>query len=273
MTLLAIGASVTVPLADSGTIFIASNGGFASVVVTPTVGAQQTISIGPIADRRVIGPFAEGGSAVVTNLSCNALDYYAQSQIDRATVGPLSGVTSLVVSNSTAPTSAYVYNTLTDASNYERGIFDWTTTANVLTIGTVNAGTGIAREMRIRIGNFDYLRFGASSFSSAGNGTIDAGTATQGWKRFYVDYTNTATIGAVTINKAAGRVNIAAAATSVVVTNSFCTANAKVFCNIQTADTTAKTAQATSAAGSFTITLNAAATAQVAIDFFIVNSD
>jgi hypothetical protein len=40
-----------------------------------------------------------------------------------------------------------VYNTFTDASNYERGVFDWTTTANVLTIGPQNAGTGTARSI------------------------------------------------------------------------------------------------------------------------------
>jgi hypothetical protein len=38
-----------------------------------------------------------------------------------------------------------VYNTYTDASNYERGVFDWKTTANTLTIGVQRAGTGVAR--------------------------------------------------------------------------------------------------------------------------------
>jgi hypothetical protein len=38
-----------------------------------------------------------------------------------------------------------VYNTYTDASNYERGVFDWTTNANVLTIGAQQSGTGTAR--------------------------------------------------------------------------------------------------------------------------------
>jgi hypothetical protein len=38
-----------------------------------------------------------------------------------------------------------VYNTFTDASNYERGAFEWL--ANVLTIGTENAGTGSVRSV------------------------------------------------------------------------------------------------------------------------------
>src|SRR5215831_7066782 len=35
--------------------------------------------------------------------------------------------------NSTSAQCLRVYNTYTDASNYERGVFDWTTTANTLT--------------------------------------------------------------------------------------------------------------------------------------------
>lgn len=53
--------------------------------------------------------------------------------------------------NSTTAQAFRVYNTWTDASNYERGVFDWTTTANVLSIGVQAAGTGTVRE--IRIGN------------------------------------------------------------------------------------------------------------------------
>src|SRR5262245_35090365 len=42
-----------------------------------------------------------------------------------------------------------VYNTYTDGSNYERGVFDWTTAANVLTIGSQSAGTGTARNVAL----------------------------------------------------------------------------------------------------------------------------
>jgi hypothetical protein len=105
------------------------------------------------------------------------------------------------------------------------------------------------------------------------NASGSLGAASDGWTKLYIDYTNTATVGAVTINKAAGRVNIAAAGTTVTVTNSLCTANAHIFCNVANNDTTASSAHATAAAGSFTITLNTAATAQIAVDFFIVSAD
>jgi hypothetical protein len=50
--------------------------------------------------------------------------------------------------NGTAAQTFRAYNTYTDASNYERGVFDWTTTANTLTIGTEKAGTGTVRNLQ-----------------------------------------------------------------------------------------------------------------------------
>lgn len=51
--------------------------------------------------------------------------------------------------NSTNPQAFRVYNTYTDASNYERGFVRWNT--NVLQIGTEAAGTGTARTTRLGI--------------------------------------------------------------------------------------------------------------------------
>ena len=46
-----------------------------------------------------------------------------------------------------------VYNTYTDSSNYERGVLDWLTSANVLRIGTEAAGTGALRNLALVGGN------------------------------------------------------------------------------------------------------------------------
>jgi hypothetical protein len=54
--------------------------------------------------------------------------------------------------NGTNAQTFRVYNTYTDASNYERGVFDWTTTANTLTLGTDKLGTGSDRGINITIG-------------------------------------------------------------------------------------------------------------------------
>jgi hypothetical protein len=85
--------------------------------------------------------------------------------------------------------------------------------------------------------------------------------------------TNTAagTTGAQTINKASGTVNFAAAATSLVVTNNLCTTSSIVFAVIRTNDATAWIENVVPAAGSFTINLGTAATAETSVGFFIIN--
>lgn len=86
------------------------------------------------------------------------------------------------------------------------------------------------------------------------------------------DFTNTATVGAVTINKSAGRAIVGAGASSVVVTNSLVTTDSQVFCTIAVNDATATIKNCVAGAGSFTITLTAAATANSPVNFLVLNS-
>ena len=79
------------------------------------------------------------------------------------------------------------------------------------------------------------------------------------------------TPGNATANTSSGRCSIAAAGTTVTITNSICTANSKVFATIATNDATALLKNVVPAAGSFIITLNAATTAQTSIDWMVVN--
>lgn len=80
------------------------------------------------------------------------------------------------------------------------------------------------------------------------------------------------TTGAQTINKAVGTVNFAAAATSIVVTNSLVSTTSIIFTTIRTADTTCTSVASTvPAAGSFTITLNAACAAETSVGFMVTN--
>ena len=80
------------------------------------------------------------------------------------------------------------------------------------------------------------------------------------------------TTGNQTINKLTGTVNIAAAGTSVTVTNALVTTSSIVFAVIRTNDTTAVIKNVVPSSGSFVITLNAAATAEVSIGFIVFNS-
>ncbi len=79
------------------------------------------------------------------------------------------------------------------------------------------------------------------------------------------------TTGAQTINKPAGTVNFAAAATTLVVTNSLVTTSSTIYCSVRTNDTTAFIKNVIPAAGSFTIRLEAAATAETSVGFFVIN--
>jgi hypothetical protein len=77
-------------------------------------------------------------------------------------------------SNGVNAQSFNIYNTTdTDGAtptNFERGVFDWTSTANVLTIGTQAGGTGTARNFQFVQGGFVIADYGitvASRFSFA----------------------------------------------------------------------------------------------------------
>lgn len=78
------------------------------------------------------------------------------------------------------------------------------------------------------------------------------------------------TTGAQTMNRAAGRVNAAAASTSLVVTNSLCTVNSNVQAVAATSDATGYVTSVVPAAGSFTIHY-VAPTAEMAINWVLFN--
>jgi len=106
------------------------------------------------------------------------------------------------------------------------------------------------------------------SFDPSTNNILQGGRTIRGDIVF--DGTNTATVGAVTINKTSGRVNIAAAGTSVVVTNNLVTAASHVFAVMSSADATGRVTSVVPAAGSFTIN-TIAVTAQASFDFVVFN--
>lgn len=83
-------------------------------------------------------------------------------------------------------------------------------------------------------------------------------TAAGGLKLGYSD--SSATPGAATINKAAGRSAFAAAASSVVITNNLVAVGDIVQTQLETADATLTRVISVAAAGSFTVTGNAVAT-------------
>jgi len=79
------------------------------------------------------------------------------------------------------------------------------------------------------------------------------------------------TTGAQTIDRPSGTVNFAAAASALTVTNALCTTSSIVFATVRTNDTTAYIKNVVPGAGSFTINLGAAATAETSVGFWIIN--
>ena len=78
-------------------------------------------------------------SSIITESSWAYIALYYDTQLYRDAAGILAQ------RNTTNPQTFRLYNTYTDASNYERGFFRWN--SNVLEIGTEAAGTGTVRNI------------------------------------------------------------------------------------------------------------------------------
>ena len=88
---------------------------------------------------------------------------------------------------------------------------------------------------------------------------------------FALDYTNTATVGNVTINKASGQVIMGAGATTLTLTNSKIATTSRVLLTFAANPGVTTTLYAVAAAGSCTINATAALVNQSKINFMVVN--
>jgi hypothetical protein len=117
-------------------------------------------------------------------------------------------------------------------------------------------GSGGANLLRLQAGSVNKLRVTSAGLIVQDSTVTSAGTT-----------------GNQTINKPSGTVNIAAGGTSVTVTNSLVTATTNPYATLVTNDVTATGIKCiTRTAGSMTITLTAAATAEVAIAWSVSNT-
>lgn len=142
------------------TLFNATQTGFTRLNFGGTTsGFPALSSVG----TTLIAQLADGSG--VTGLRAGLIGFGASG-------GPIltsDGTDILAQRNGTNAQSFRVYNTYTDASNYERGVFDWSTTANSLTIGTAAAGTGSTRALNISIGGSTRQTYGSTSTTSFNN--------------------------------------------------------------------------------------------------------
>lgn len=120
--------------------------------------------------------------------------------------------------------------------------------------------------------NFFYTSLTATLPLTAGSSQYyNQLTVLNGLRQGYTDVT-AATATPVTINKAAGRIKLAAGTSSFVVNSTLCFANSLIFLQLETNDATLTRVMLTAkAAGTFTITGNANSTGAVIVEFFILN--
>lgn len=114
-------------------------------------------------------------------------------------------------------------------------------------------------------------RWANSSNTLLASLTDDGNWTMNGKISFDATITAGGTTGDRTINKPSGTVNIAAAGTTVTVTNSFCTTSSIVGAWIRTNDATAYIKNVVPGSGSFVINLGAAATSEVSVGFVVNN--
>lgn len=151
--------------------------------------------------------------------------------------------------------SGFAYATVIQSMNLTNGHVGYAVAVPTARMHVAGSGTTTGQTLLLEASD------GTDKFAFVDNGDLQ------------VDKTITAggTTGDRTINKLAGTVNFAAAATSITVTNSLVTANSIIIPVVRTNDTTATIKNVVPGAGSFVITLNAAATAETSVGFFIIN--
>jgi hypothetical protein len=206
----------------------------------------------------------------------------ATTCINNTAVGARSAFSATTGGNNTAMGYNSLYTNSTSASNTAIGYEAlYACTAAQNTALGANAGTAL-----VSGANNTIIGFNAAASSTSVSNEITLGNASitafripgVGLRFDTTDglvvpktITAAATTGAQTINKTAGSVNFAAAATSLVVTNSFVDANSVIIATVATNDSTMVSVQAVPASGSFTLYANAAATAETRVNWVVIN--
>lgn len=145
------GLTATKPSAPNIKVQIAAvthagNGGSGSIQIRINPGSMlggtdSNVEMSTLSDGQVIQYYGSGG--------------YWRNITPTGTGTPVLATSPTLVTpvlGAATATSLKLYNTYTDASNYEQATIDWTSTANTLTLGTAALGTGTPRTINIQSG-------------------------------------------------------------------------------------------------------------------------
>lgn len=198
-----------------------------------------------------------------TGNGSNLVGFLASPTIASGATGQLTAMHGFLMNGSNASST----NTLLNMY----GVFVSPTQA----AGTLNYYAGVVVNSKpVAAANSALLLLGTTTVP-AGNWAIYSSSANPSYvagdMQFGKTVTTAGTTGAQTINKTTGAVNFAAAATSLVVTNSLVTTNSIIVATVATADSTMKSVVVVATAGAFTLTANAAATAETRVNFMVFN--
>lgn len=298
-----ISTPVISPTADStDALDITASNGTTKIVTIDTTNSRVGILSNPPTHTLTLGSTSTGLSSYNTSDQTTNYERVLESWVSNSyTLATSQGGTgtqrSITISG--GPNSSAVFRNSSDLLGHFTLNSNLSGTANVAQLGVGGSWNNTAAQAvgislvsnanQTSTGGYDALFvsiFESGSGSGARNlmniGTNSAlnGTGTHtpffkldesGHPFFATTNTATGTTGAQTINKASGTVNFAATATSLVVTNSLVTTSSIILAVVRTNDTTAVIKNVVPGSGSFTIILNAAATAETSVGFFVIN--
>jgi hypothetical protein len=192
-------------------------------------------------------------------------------------VGYNNGFIQTAYSNFLFSTNTY-FDTTAGSFKYEKAGYAASVqaeshTGNILfnTAPSGLAGANATLDNRMIVFNGGNVAIGTNPTNAGYRFDVNGTARVQGALNFNPTNTASGTTGNQTINKASGTVNIAAAGTTVTVTNSLVSASSIVYAVIRTNDATATIKNVVPSAGSFVINLGAATTAETSIGFFVIN--
>lgn len=263
-TLLNIAGTSTALAAGNNLAKITSSGANASSGITATGLTISVTNTGTTSTNIPLTLTASGGTNnVALNITAGGI-----RASDGSSTAPSYGYASATdMGWSYASTGQIAYHAGTLAYRLDYNKLQLCSSLPIAFSSTTGFGTDDARISRSAAG---VLQIGTTSSNALGSLLLTDLTMS-GNLSMGKTVTATGTTGAQTINKSSGAVNFAAAATSLVVTNSLVTTSSVILCTVGTNDTTMKTVAVVAASGSFTIYANAAATAETRVFFHVTN--